>query len=558
MRGQLSPRRFWIVVGVIFVLFTVVSYQVFQLTYFHRDSLLKLATRQHRLILDITPLRGVITDRNGREFVTNLKVPSVYAVPRILTDDEKTELAKKVSKILNLDPDWTRKRLSKNKAFVWLKRRTAFEEAEKIKNLKNRALGLREEYKRFYPQGDILSHVLGFTNIDNDGLEGIELYMNSDLKGRPGKRITKRDAMGREIKALEIKTLPAIDGNRIVLTIDQHLQYLLEKALDKAYKKWNAKAAWAILMDPNTGEILAIANRPTYDPNLYRKSLVKNRRNRVITDLYEPGSVFKIIAASAVLNEGIVTPETKIDCEEGELRYSSKILHDVHPYGMLSMTDVIVKSSNIGTVKLGLKLDPDVFYKYVKDFGFNKKAGIDFPGEAGGFIRSPSKWSKTSPYNIPIGHEVLVTALQMTRAMAVIANGGKLVTPYLVSKIEDQAGIVLKSKQPARKKIVISPETAEIMRNILVQVVERGTGKRAKIDDVFVGGKTGTAQKVLPDGKGYSHDKFMSSFVGFAPLENPKYVMTVVLDEAHPKYYGGTVAAPVFQEVLSAALLLDE
>ena len=354
-----------------------------------------------------------------------------------------------------------------------------------------------------------------------------------------------------------MKALPAIDGNRIVLTIDQHLQYLTEKALEQAFKQWKAKGAWAIVMAPRTGEILAIANQPGFDPNFFDRSNADERRNRAITDMYEPGSVFKIVAASGALNEGAVTTDTVINCENGKWNYGVKVLHDVHPYGMLPMTDVIVKSSNIGTVKIALKMKGEKFQNYVQQFGFGKWSGIDLPGEAPGYTRPFSQWSKTSPYNIPMGQEVMVTALQMVTAMSVIANGGYLVKPYIVAKVQDAAGVVLKEKKPVIRQKVIRPEIAAAMRKILVQVVERGTGTKAQIPDISVGGKTGTGQKILPGGKGYSHNAFMSSFVGFAPADDPRYAMVVVLDEARPLYYGGTVAAPVFKEVMEAALLTE-
>ncbi|HNX69432.1 MAG TPA: penicillin-binding protein 2 [Candidatus Omnitrophota bacterium] len=555
MRALLSPRRFWFLYITLFVLFGLVIYQIFQLTYFHQSSLRALADRQHYLTIDVPPVRGPITDRTGKEFVTNLKIPSIYAVPRILDKDEREKLSQSLAKILGLDRGWLAKRLARDKSFVWIKRRVGFEEADAVKKLENPAIGIIEEYKRFYPQGPMLAQVLGFSNVDNQGLEGIELSMDNDLRGKPGKRITKRDAKGREIKAFEMKTLPAIDGNRIVLTIDQHLQYLAEKSLEQAFKQWKAKGAAAVVMDPATGEILAMANQPGFDPNAYDKSNADTKRNRAITDMYEPGSVFKIVTASGALNEEVVTPDTTIFCENGKWNWGLKVLHDVHPYGTLTMTDVIVKSSNIGTVKMGLKLGPQRLQKYIKGFGFGSWTGIDLAGEAPGYARPPSQWSGTSPYNIPMGQEIMVTALQMVTAMSVIANGGKLVKPYIMAKVEDPAGVTLKEKKPVIKQQVIRPEIAATMRGILTKVVDEGTGTKARIDGISVGGKTGTAQKILPGGKGYSHSAFMSSFVGFAPSDNPRYAMVVVLDEARPLYYGGTVAAPVFKEVIEAALL---
>lgn len=555
MRAQLSPRRFWFLYIGLFILFGLIIFQIVQLTCFHQSSLLMLAHRQQYLTIETPPQRGPITDRNGKEFVTNLKIPSVYAVPRILGEEDRKTLSPQIAKILGIDSKKLSEKLSKDKSFVWLKRRVTFEEADQIKKIGSPALGILEEYKRFYPQGPMLAQVLGFSNVDNQGLDGLERFLDSDLRGKPGKRITKRDALGREIKAFEIKALPAIDGNRVVLTIDQHLQYLTEKFLEQAFEQWKAKGAWAMVMDPRTGEILAMANQPGFDPNLYDKSNAETRRNRAVTDMYEPGSVFKIVTASGALNEGVVTPATIINCEQGKWHWGYKVLHDVHPYGNLAMTDVIVKSSNIGTVKIGLKLGPSKLQDYIKRFGFGASTGVDLPGEAPGFTRPPAQWSKTSPYNIPIGQEVMVTGLQMVTAISVIANGGYLVKPYIVSKIQDAAGVTLKERKPLVRRQVISPETAATMRKILTKAVDEGTGTKAKIPNIPVGGKTGTAQKILPNGKGYSHNTFMSSFIGFAPAENPRFAMVVVLDEARPLYYGGTVAAPVFKEVMQAALL---
>lgn len=554
MLKEVSRGRLWVVYLAVTLIFILIVYQLVQLTVIRQDSLLEAADKQHQMTIKIPPLRGPILDRNGKELGTNLKLPSIYAVPRVLTDDQKSELIEKLIPILNLERSFLERRFAKDKSFVWLKRHASEEEGRQITALKSNGLGIIEEYKRFYPQGDLLSQVLGFTNIDNQGLEGIELTLNHELSGREGIRRTKRDALGREIRALQEATIPAVDGHKVVLTIDQYIQYLTETALEKAYKEWNAVGAAAVVMNPKTGEILAIANRPGFDPNRFSESSLEARRNRTVTDVYEPGSVFKIVAATAALNEGVVKLDDIFFCENGQYKYGSRILRDAHPYGNLTFEEVIIKSSNIGTVKIAAKLEPNVFQSYIDAFGFGKKTEVDLPGEVSGFTRPPSKWSKTSPYNIPMGHEVLVTALQMVGAFGVIANGGELMQPYIVSRIEDQHGVVLQEKLPKAERRVMRPEVAAIMRDILVGVVNEGTGKKAQIKNVRVGGKTGTAQKVLSGGRGYSHDNFISSFIGFAPAEDPMLVMGVILDDPKPKYYGGTVSAPVFQEVVEASL----
>lgn len=556
MDSLISPRRFWSVMVLITTLFLIVGYQLVQLTVTRRPALLNLADKQHMLTIDVPPMRGQIVDRYGREFATNLRVPSIYAVPKLLGKEEREDLAKKLAPILGLDKKFLLERLSRDKSFIWLKRRTSYDEADKVEALKSPGLGITKEYRRFYPQGDLLANVLGFTNVDTHGIEGLELSLNKELQGRPGKRVTKRDAMGREIKAYEIKQTPVIDGNKVTLTIDQYLQYLTERALEKAYEQWHPKGAMAVILEARTGRILAMVNRPTYDPNKMASSKPDMRRNRLITDMYEPGSVFKIVAVSGALNEGKVTEDTVFNCENGAYRYGGgRILHDVHPYGALKVSEVVIKSSNIGTVKIASKLAPETLQSYIKAYGFGQMTGIDLPGEVPGFTRDPKNWSKTSPYNIPIGQEIAVTALQIATAFSVIANDGEFIPPYIIQKIEDQSGVVLREHKSATKRQVIKPEIAATMRKILTRVVEEGTGKSAKINGIPVGGKTGTAQKVLPGGRGYSHSNFIASFIGIAPSDKPEYIMAVVIDDPHPMYYGGVVAAPVFKEVMETALL---
>lgn len=550
-----SSRRSTFLNLFIATLFFIIAYQLIQLTVIRRPALELVAERQHQIRVEIPPMRGTITDRHGKEFAMNLKMPSVYAVPRLLSDIQKKELSSKIAPILGISEESVREKLSRDKSFIWLKRKVSFEQARQVMALHASALGIMEESKRFYPQGDLLSHVLGFVNVDNQGLEGIELYKNHELSGRNGFRFTKRDALGREIKALEIKKMPAVNGNSVQLTIDQYVQYITERALDRAVTQWKANWGTAIIMDPHTGEVLAMATRPTYDLNTHGNVKPDIRRNRAVTDMYEPGSVFKIVVSSAALNEKKTTPQSIFYCENGRYNYGAKVLRDVHAYGNLTFEEVLIKSSNIGVSKIANLIGPQILYDYVKKYGFGEPSGFDMPGEASGFIRKPQAWSKTSIYNIPMGHEVLVNALQMTRAMAVVANGGVLVKPYIISKVIDQAGVIIKENKPQVIHRVIEEEVAEKMRHILARVVEEGTGKKAHINGIPVAGKTGTAQKVLPNGRGYSHSNFVASFVGFAPAYNPRLVMSVVIDDPRPMYYGGVVAAPVFQEVMELALM---
>jgi cell division protein FtsI (penicillin-binding protein 3) len=338
------------------------------------------------------------------------------------------------------------------------------------------------------------------------------------------------------------------DGNDIVLTIDQVIQYIAERELDKAYKTYHAKGASIIVMDPHTGKILALANRPTYDLNEHSNVSKDQTRDRAICDLFEPGSVFKIVTASAALEEKRVNEEDKFFCENGSYRVANHILHDHKPHGWLTFREVIEESSNIGTTKVAQLLGPNTVYKYVRLFGFGSKLGIDLPGEISGMIKEPRFWSKTSIGAIPIGQEVGVTALQLASAMSAIANGGQLMRPFVIEEIRDKQGKVIKKTSPVLIRKVISLDTAARVTKMLTGAVEEGTGRMAQIPGFTSAGKTGTAQKLETNGA-YSHSKFVASFIGFAPAEDPLVTIVVSVDEPHPYYFGGVVAAPVFRNV---------
>ncbi|MDP2911128.1 MAG: penicillin-binding transpeptidase domain-containing protein, partial [Candidatus Omnitrophota bacterium] len=400
-----------------------------------------------------------------------------------------------------------------------------------------------------YPNGVIASHILGFTDTDNNGLEGLELRFDKHLKGVQGYRYAIRDAKQREVPSYEYKEIQPVDGDNIVLTIDNMIQSIAEKELENGYKKFHAKGACIIIMDPFTGDILALANRPSYDPNNARGgATADSRRNRAICDYFEPGSSFKIIAASSLLEEKAVRPDEKFYCENGEYKWHGHTYHDHTPHGWLAFRDVIKYSSNIGTMKAAQKLGPDRLYKYIKKFGFGEKTGIELPGEINGVTTHPSTWSKLSLCSISMGQEVTVTALQLSRAIAVLANGGNLVTPRIVEAIEDRTGHVIKKFETKKPQRIISEETAKEMRNILRGVVDSGTAEMAEVDGYFPAGKTGTAQKVESNGT-YSHSKFTASFIGFVPYDDPRLVIAVIMDEPRPIYYGGVVCAPVFKKV---------
>jgi len=533
-----------------FLLFLIFcTLRVIYIQTFSSGYLDSIARKQHNLFLELEPLRGTIYDANIKPLAVNIPLDSLYAAPLQMRDKDKEEVIRKLSPILHLEQSFLRERLYRKKSFIWIARKITPEESQAIRKLNIKGLGFIKESKRTYPNSYLASHVVGFAGLDNTGLEDLEAYYDKYLKGAPGWALFLRDARQKKLDLWEKMVVPK-DGYNLVLTIDEVIQYIAERELDKAFKTYHAKGASIVVMDPRTGAILALANRPTFDLNEYSRVAKDTLRNRAICDLFEPGSVFKIVTASAALEEKKVNEETRFFCENGAYRVGPHILHDHQPHGWLTFRQVIEESSNIGTTKVAQILGADTVYKYVKLFGFGSKLGVDLPGEISGMIKEPRFWSKTSIGAVPIGQEVGVTALQLVTAISVIANGGKLMKPYIVEEVRDKYGESIKKYSPVVLRQAISTDTALRIKKILTGVVEEGTGKMAKLDDITSAGKTGTAQKLEANGA-YSHGKFVASFIGFAPAEEPVIAIVVTVDEPHPYYFGGVVAAPVFKKVVS-------
>lgn len=536
-----------------FLLFlTICIARLFIIQFLRSGSLVDQARRQHSLFIELEPRRGTIYDSRLRPQAVNTSVDSLYASPHLIAQEDKELIATQLASILKLDKAFLKERLTRKKSFVWLARKISPAQAEEIKKLKLKGLGFIRESKRCYPNGYLASHVIGFAGLDNVGLEGIELYYEQYLKGEPGWAMMLRDARQKKLDISEKMVSPR-NGYDVVLTIDEVIQYIAERELFKAFTDFHAQAATIAIIDPHTGAILALANCPTFDLNDYSNAPKDLRRNRAICDLFEPGSVFKIVTASAALEENKASEEDRFFCENGSYRVATHVLHDHRAHGWLTFREVIGQSSNIGTCKVAQLLGKDTIYKYIRLFGFRQKLGIDLPGEISGMAAEPRFWSKISITAVPMGQEVAVTALQLANAIAVIANGGQLMKPYIVREIRDQYGEPIKEFLPKLINKVISLETSQRLNKILVGVVEEGTGKLAKIAGTSVAGKTGTAQKLEANGT-YSHHKFIASFIGFAPAEDPMIAIAVVVDEPRPHYFGGVVAAPVFKKVTEDVL----
>lgn len=506
-----------------------------------------IASTQYRTAIALLPKRGVIYDCHLRELATSINLSSCFIEPFKVTN--RIYAAQKLSKILNISEEEILRKLSQKKGFVWLARKIQPDAERAIRGLNIKGVNFIKEPQRVYPNGNMASHIIGFTGLDNDGLEGLELHFDRYLKGSLGWRYAVRDAKQREVPCYIYKEISPVDGNNIILTIDNVVQAIAERELENAWKKFHAKGACIIVLNPFTGEIIALANRPTFNPNDAKNYMPDVKRNRAICDFFEPGSSFKIVAASGLLEEKEVNVNDKFFCEYGFYKWAGHVYHDHKPHGWLTFSEVIKLSSNIGTMKAASRLGKDRLYKYVKKFGFGEKTGIDLPGEVSGVTTTPNTWSKLSLCSISMGQEVTVTAVQLARAMCILANGGYFIKPRIVDRIEDSSGHVIKKFEQNKLTRVISKETADEMARILRGVVEDGgTGEIAEIDGYFPAGKTGTAQKVEPNGT-YSHRKFMASFVGFIPYNNPRFVILVTIDEPRPFYYGGVVCTPVFKKV---------
>jgi len=508
------------------------------------------AERQQMQTVEVSAKRGDILDRSGKMLAYSVDADSIYAVPGEIDDPDKAALllCDALEKCSAKDRDGLAKRLRQRRAFVYIRRQVSPAESRRVADLQLAGIGFLKEDRRFYPNKEMAAQLLGFVGVDNKGLAGIEAAYDGQIRGEQGRLFFQTDAHRHAFGRLE---RPPTAGASIELTIDEYLQHVAERELRDGVARNKAAGGTAIVMDPKTAEILAMANYPTFNPNAFASAEDGERRNRAVQDTYEPGSTFKVVTASAALQERVVGVDDPVDASGGVIRIGLRAIHDTHDYGVLSFTDVIVKSSNVGAIRIGLQRGPQLLGIYARRFGFGRSLSPDFPGEAAGILWDPMKLDASALASMSMGYQVGVTALQMVTAVSAVANGGQLIQPRVVrALIRDGHRTEVQPEVLGRS---ISPETAATLTGIMEQVVDRGTATSAKIDGYTIAGKTGTSHKLI-NGR-YAPSDYNASFVGFIPSRNPRVAIIVVLDSPHgPAYTGGPVSGPIFQKIAEAAL----
>ena len=549
--GNSHRRALFIAIGLMAWMLAIGA-RLIQLQVTQHDDLTARARNQQLGAIETSAVRGQLLDRQGRELARSIETASFFADPREIANTEET--SRRVASITGQDRADLAQRLNdakdEKKKFVWLTRRLDVATANKLDALNLAGVYSRKEPKRFYPNDSLAAHVLGFVGLDEIGQSGVEQYYNDKIRGESGKLYLEMDRDRRAFESHEVQPHP---GQTVVLTIDQAIQYRTEQALGAAVERAHAKSGTAIVMDPQTGEILALANAPAFDPNQPPKGGAEDRVNGALQTTYEPGSTFKVVAYSAAIEQGLVKPEDKIDCQMGQITVAGRLIHDHHAFGVLTVADALAQSSNVGAIKLGLLVGNESMYEYIRRLGFGARTGIDLKGESPGILRTLNRWQSSSIGSIAIGQEIAVTPLQMATAYCVIANDGMLVKPHLVRELRSPDGAVVFQAKPEARR-VLKPETTAALRTMFEGVTLHGTARKAQLDGYSAAGKTGTAQKIDPRTRTYSTTKYIGSFVGFAPVKNPAVVIIVVIDEPMGSYHGGDIAAPVFQEIASQIL----
>lgn len=547
----MKHRRLRVLVTLLAVWMVLIVLRLYDLQVRRYDDYSRRAEQQQQRVVKLDPPRGTIYDVRGRELAVSVEVRSVAADPTVVADPAATATA--LAGVLGLDRDKLGRDLSADRAFVWVKRKLDPPEVESVRALELEGIFTLPESKRYYPLGSLAAQVLGYVGTDNDGLAGLEFLYQDVVASTPGRRTVVRDARFDTALYPGLEVEEGKPGQSLHLTIDGAIQHVAERELERAVASSGARAGTVVVMDPQTGAILAMASRPTFDPNHFRASPREHWRNPAVMDVYEPGSTFKMVTLAAALEANVVDPLEKIDCQMGGITVLGAKISDHKPFGELTTREVIARSSNVGAIKLGLAAGRDRLFTTIERFGFGRPTGIDLPSESAGLLRPLARWSDVQPAYVSFGQALSVTALQLVNSFAAIANGGELLKPHVVAEIGNGEE---RRRWRGRESVAtpIAPSSVIQVRSMLESVVLDGTGKTAAIPGYRVAGKTGTAEKAFK-GRGYVDGKYVASFVGFAPIRDPAVVCVVALDEPWPAYHGGEVAAPVFAAIVAKALL---
>ncbi len=547
MGGKTIDLRITVTALAFGVLLAALTWRCFDLQIVQHERLTRLALRQQERTLDVQPPRGRIYDRLGRPLALNRDSASFFAVPAEVRDPART--ARRLAPHLGLSARSLEQRLRQRKDFVWLRRKTPEAAAKAILDLRLPGIHRLSEPQRYYPEGRLACHVLGFVGVDNQGLDGVELQFDRALRGSAGWQRVSRDARGEIVRSASRRSRPAETGADLTLTLDKVVQHVAERELAKVVTRTRARAGSVLVLDPTNGEVLALANAPDFDPNAYGRFSAEARRNRAVRDCYEPGSTFKLVTAAAGLTEGMVQENTLIDCEQGRAKFGSRTVRDHIPYGRLPFREVLSLSSNIGTVKDGQRLGPERLARMARALVYGRTTGLELPGESGGLLKPPDRWTPATLASVPFGQEVAVTTLQTALAYSAVANGGWQPRLTLVRSMSSPEWAARDRDQGDARRQVLAPKIAARLKALLTEVVVHGTGTEARMESYTVAGKTGTAQKPLPGGRGYDPDDHIATFVGFLPAERPRVLVAVVIDSPHGSAWGGVVAGPVFKEI---------
>ncbi len=548
--SKVSTRRLILLAGVLVLWIGGVCFRLVQMQVLQYGEWEQRALRQQSRTITVEPRRGVIYDRNGSELAMSIDVDSIFAVPSEIPEPETT--AGILGNVLHLDPQEIVARMKASRNFAWVLRRVDAETSERVRDLNLKGIYFRKEPKRFYPKRELASQVLGYVGIDDEGLGGIEQEFNDDLVGIQGRELISVDARRKWFGRVERQPEP---GQNVVLTIDSTIQYIAEKELAQGIADTKAIAGTVVVQNPRTGEILALANYPTFNPNVFNEVPKEALKDRAVSDVYEPGSVFKTVTYSSALQEHLIKPDDHIDCQNGSINVFGMKINDHERLGTITIAEAYAHSSDVAAIKVGMKMGEDRFYHYIKDYGFGATTGIELPGETRGLSKPVSRWSKVSIGAISMGQEIGVTPLQIISMVSTIANDGIYTPPRIVAgEVPPNAGLKQVVFHPAQQHRVISAETAVTMKKMMEGVVEFGTARRAALDGYSVAGKTGTAQKVDPKTGTYSKTKYIASFVGFAPVNEPALTIAVILDSAVGLHQGGQVCAPVWRRIMQQVL----